>query len=145
MQKYFLIILSIYLTFTTGCASSEYLIFDCNKEHTVNFYLSNQNRFSSKPVHFIVTLEYSCCENYSKIDVFDEEMDFGTGIMAGHNTKGNELILKEGSYVLSVSTNSNDLKLDVRFEIAKNQWIYIGYNEDNQFEIGLSSTPIIFG
>ena len=143
--KYSQLVFCILLIFTFSCASSEYLFFDPNNEYNVNFYLSNQNPFKKEPVHIIVKLIYSSEGHEAHINVFDQDCSFGEGITAGHNLQSNKLILKEGVYKLIAEIYSNQCKLDVDFEIIRDQWIYIGYDENGQLKLKFSSRPFIFG
>jgi len=144
LLKYFLSFFLFVLILINGCSSSEYFKFDPNNEYNVNFYLSNQNPNTKKLPHFLVTLIY-IGEQETHITVFDQDCSFGEGLAAGHNLISNNLILKEGRYILTAETDSNGCILDVKFEITRNQWIYIGYNIEEQLKISFSSTPFIFG
>lgn len=144
LQKYYKILLVFALILFNGCSPSEYFIFDPNNEYIVNFYLSNQNPDTKVLPHFLVTLIY-IGEQEQYMTVFDQDCSFGEGINAGNSLISNKLILKEGLYKLTAETNSNGCILDVQFEITKDQWIYIGYNIDEQLKILFSSSPFIFG
>ena len=143
--KSFRILFSTIIVFAVGCSSSTYYIYNPNNNFDVYFSLSNQNHYCTEPVHFIVKLTYTTGEEEEHINVFNEKMDFGVGISRGHNLKQNKLSLKEGKYHLIATTSTNDYKLDVEFEIVRTQWIYLGYNLNDQLELKFSSTPFIFG
>ena len=144
LHKYFKMLLLFVLFFFNGCSPSEYFMFDPNNEYIVNFYLSNQNPDTKILPHFLVTLIY-IGEHENYMTVFDKDCSFGEGINVGHSLISNKLILKEGPYKLTAETNASGCILDVRFEITKDQWIYIGYNNQEQLKIHFSSSPFIFG